>query len=646
MYLSSIYIKNHDLFNEPQTINFGGKYIYDFSNILGIKRKTNENFIENFYSFRNLELVSAIVGKNGTGKTTLIRDIISFLYDKGYGYDYIIYLENGNITYKASSRIVHGSSFIEQSLDISLDTLYYSPYLDFKEPVEGIDLSYDSIINEDFEAAENKFLENNQINYHRWLKARNSIQILEFQSSKYSNELNSFFDFPEIKHAKISFIRHRIDVDYEKDKIQFHNTPFDLQFCIQPLYELIKKESDAINKNRPKGYSLVNLQKELFKNYIIMDVLCLLIKQMEKTNQYLREGHLELSNGEFEKLIRKLNSKEALYKFLDLHYFYVGKNKLKILPVEETKEMIDYLFSIIDNLETKNDRDTTNFDWDHKSIYLGINETRELIKFQTTFLNKVDQYYGGLKDEKGLVLFRKSERIEGIISYEPSERNLSSGETALLNFYSRIYYYFKKNVIELESIKRKDFYILFLDEADMGFHPKWKKAFVKSITTFLPEFFNSLDSKIQIIFTTHDTLTLSDIPNSQITYIDKAKDSNIILSVLNKPQKSFGANITDLLADSFFVNDGLMGDFAKEKIQETIDWLNSFINKDIINPDISEEKIQQHERLIKIIDEPLLNYKLTEMFQTVFTNRIDKKNVAKEIRDLAKKAGINLTDLI
>ncbi len=646
MYLSSIYLKNHNLFNEPQTINFGGRYIYDFSNILGIRRKTNEKFIENFYSFENIELVSAIVGKNGTGKTTLLRDLASFLKEKGYGYDYILFLENGSITYQISSSIIFGCEFNEKHFDISFDTLYYSPYLDFKEPLIGIDLSYDAILEEDFELAKDKLVAYNDVNSKRWLKSKNSLRILEFQSSKYSIELKEFFDFPEIKRARISFIRHKIDINYDTNTIRFHNTPFDLQFLLQPLYELINNEATEINKNRPKGYSLVKLQKNLFKNYLLLDVVYLLIKQMEKTNEYLQEGHLEIDSKKFERLIDGLNSKDALFKFLELHYFYGGKNKIKILPIEETKQMINYLFDIIDNLEAKDDRDTTNFNWNEKSIYLNIEQTRKLIEFHTDFLNKVDQYYGGLMNEGGQVLFRKSERIEGLINYEPSERDLSSGETALLNFYSRIYYYFKRQHFDLKSIEKKDFYILLLDEADMGYHPKWKKTFVKSITSFLPSFFKSLEAQIQIIFTTHDALTLSDIPNSQITYIDKKGGNNIILSEADKPQKSFGANITDLLSDSFFIGDGLMGDFAKEKIQETIDWLNSFIIENKVNPEISEDIINQHEALIKIIDEPLLNYKLTEMFQTVFPNRIDKENTVKQIRDLAEKAGLDLKDLM
>ncbi|NRD19517.1 AAA family ATPase [Winogradskyella eckloniae] len=638
MYLASIYLENHNLFDKPQTINFGGRFIYDFSNILGITRKQNKSFIENFYSVDNLELVSAIVGKNGTGKTTLLRDLIDFLKGKGYGYNFILFLEKGSSTYTVSSSMVFGCDFIESSIDLSFDTLYYSPYLDFKEPLNGIDLSYDTILEEDFEASKGKFLGSEDINPKRWLKSQNSLRILEFQSSEYALGLKSFFDFPEIERSRISFIRYKIDVDNSNDKIQFHNTPMDLQYSLQPLYNLISKERTTINQNRYEGYSLVELQKNLFKNNLIMDVICMLIKQMEKTNQYLQEGFLEINSKEFNELIENLDSREALFKFLELHYFKIGVNKSQILPIEETKDMVNYLFDLIDNLEAENDRDTRNFDWSYKSIYLNLEQTRRLIEYHTRFLNKVDQYYGGIEDTNGKVLFKKSERIEGLVNYEPSERDLSSGETALLNFYSRIYYYFKKQLIDLESIEKKDFYIILLDEADMGYHPKWKKSFVKSIVSFLPKFFKTLEADIQIIFTTHDPLTLSDIPKNNVTYLSK-KDSGETY-ILNTDEvchkKTFGANIHDLLADSFFLEDGFMGEFAEEVITDLVNYLTFDVEEEISAENvknIKEWNEKKAKKLIGIIDEPLIKERVQSLFNKKFLYN-DKDLLRLKIKEL------------
>ena len=78
---------------------------------------------------------------------------------------------------------------------------------------------------------------------------------------------------------------------------------------------------------------------------------------------------------------------------------------------------------------------------------------------------------------------------------------------------------------------------------------------------------------------------------------------------------SFGANITDLLSDSFFIDDGLIGNFAKQKIEECIEWLKYGGRDESLKEDFS--------KLIKMIDEPILRNKLAEMFDNVFESDLE-----------------------
>lgn len=90
MRLVAIYIKEHEyLFDEPITLNFGGKYNYEFESTtqkVFVKRTENINFIEGFFDQTKLksqiELISAIVGKNGAGKSSVLDIIRSFFYKK------------------------------------------------------------------------------------------------------------------------------------------------------------------------------------------------------------------------------------------------------------------------------------------------------------------------------------------------------------------------------------------------------------------------------------------------------------------------------------------------------------------------------------------------------------------------------------
>ena len=138
-----------------------------------------------------------------------------------------------------------------------------------------------------------------------------------------------------------------------------------------------------------------------------------------------------------------------------------------------------------------------------------------------------------------------------------------------------------------------------------------------------------------------------------------------VLSKDKQPDRSFGANITDLLAGSFFVSNGLIGEFANEKIDEVIKWLN----KKIVEKEIAELKSQKDVdkelllaksksldtfktiadldkdyvvKLIKIIDEPLLRYKLEEMYHKIYPKEINREDVIAQIQLLAKNSGLNV----
>ena len=137
--------------------------------------------------------------------------------------------------------------------------------------------------------------------------------------------------------------------------------------------------------------------------------------------------------------------------------------------------------------------------------------------------------------------------------------------------------------------------------------------------------------KIQIIISTHDPLTLSDIPNYNIVYIDRIKNEKSDIVHISegdsKPKQSFGANVHDLLANSFFLEDGLMGDFAKDKIEKTIEWLGKKLKSIQENTDANLDEVQSvkqyHLAIINIIDEPLLKHKLEEMYYDAFPDDID-----------------------
>ena len=154
---------------------------------------------------------------------------------------------------------------------------------------------------------------------------------------------------------------------------------------------------------------------------------------------------------------------------------------------------------------------------------------------------------------------------------------------------------------------------IILDEIELYYHPEWQKRYVKdlleSISNIPNESINNIEG-INITFLTHSPFILSDIPSTNVLKLRKG-----IPDEYSPEELTFGANINDVLANEFFLGNGLIGDFAKEKIQEIINYINYPAKRNeiewITKPIIAKKLIEQ-------IGEPYLSEKLKDMFLEAF----------------------------
>ena len=116
------------------------------------------------------------------------------------------------------------------------------------------------------------------------------------------------------------------------------------------------------------------------------------------------------------------------------------------------------------------------------------------------------------------------------------------------------------------KIKKERFLFIniLLDEIDLGLHPQWQKKFLNLILNI----FKNYSIKLNIILTSHSTFILSDLPKENIIFLEKGKQ----VYPFEDGKQTFGANIHTLLSHGFFMKEGLMGEFAKEKIQSIINY--------------------------------------------------------------------------
>ena len=632
--ITSIYIRKHSyLVDNPLTLNFGGEYLYSFKEegqSLIISRNQNEKYIPNFFNISEsdskIELLSAIVGENGVGKSSILDIIRSvFSNSNGFTHNKVVVL----VEIEGKTKILCPNTSLKcylvekpfeeiEKVNESYQSIYYSPHFDLKynsnyDELDKYDISLDKYIKQDL----NNIKQNDIQDIHNELNFKNTLRIIEFITSDIfqQKEILSVFEIPQYEYASLIFKEKKIRKN-QNEEIDFRNTPYRFREIIE---NILRKIDDGIETVYYHLKSIHNLDKivfmrDIFKNVVLKTILSVIIDMLEERNTYLEEGILE---NKYSLNLENLDTIEAFLFFVENAYVKNGE-KYKIFKDDLFKNFLDNIFNVIDSVSNKSD--ISDFPYNSVTIKIKVENIKNLIGLHREIVKNFMNY-------PNMSTYKNINQYE-FITIDPLGRSLSSGELSILNFFSKLYFFLQNS--PFISLSKKN-YILLLDEADLGLHPMWKKRFIDIILKSVPYFFEGLTSKpnLQIILTTHDPLTLSDIPKHNVIFLEKAEEGKCRIS--SEVQKTFGANITDLLADSFFIKDGLIGDFAKSKINEVITWINENRNK----TKIDEEKLAYYKKVIELIDERVIKLKLSEMITELLPdNTFYNKVIDDEIKRL------------
>jgi len=203
--------------------------------------------------------------------------------------------------------------------------------------------------------------------------------------------------------------------------------------------------------------------------------------------------------------------------------------------------------------------------------------------------------------------------IDILMDDDKSFNLLSSGEKQKIYATSSIIYHLQN----IESVHRgnsnniKYKYVnLILDEIELYFHPDMQRTFISDLLNAI-ERNGALDNIVglNIVLVTHSPFILSDILKSQTLYLtgDTNEEKDF--------RDTFGANIHTLLDDSFFMENGLMGEYSKTIIEDIITDLNKHRNKTKILDKLEKNSIKQ---IISNIGEPFLKKKIFDMYFSLF----------------------------
>lgn len=174
--------------------------------------------------------------------------------------------------------------------------------------------------------------------------------------------------------------------------------------------------------------------------------------------------------------------------------------------------------------------------------------------------------------------------------------DMSSGESARLTIFARVLSLFTMQGLMPDALKygRGGNYVIYFDEAELYFHPSWQRTLVNDMITFLDTLNenNEYYDNVTLYFSSNSPFLLSDLPNTNVKYFQVA-DEEIV------DERTFGQNIHILLKNSFFMDEGVTGEFAKRRIKQVLDIINS-------NKKPSSKDVQLVNYICEILGEPIL----------------------------------------
>ncbi len=315
---------------------------------------------------------------------------------------------------------------------------------------------------------------------------------------------------------------------------------------------------------------------------------------------------------EFQDILCNAKSVNEFQQILDILYLqYIKEQNIKSV----------FAHNIVGNLEIK--FQTFKHCLDEKFDDFAGENNKEYISYKQVMYGTKE--YGQFLDLVKRSVFERE--YSYVLKYiDIGGLRLASGERALLNFFSWMhlvpYFNFISNDVE-ESLR--DNVLLLIDEIDLYCHPLWQQ----NLLCYLIEEVSAQYSgkNVQIIFTTHSPVVLSDMPLSNVIFL-KRENNKCCIDEERYHEETFGANIYKLFNDAFFLGKkGQMGEFAKRKIKDIIDKVKPDTRNidEVSYPTLTEEEIASLEQQIAMIGEKIVRDKLYEMLLKCKYNSLETR---------------------
>ncbi|MDV4102914.1 AAA family ATPase [Flavobacterium sp. I3-2] len=603
MQIHYIWIKEFNAIKESG-INLSSKFLihiekkHDFFSMIIMQ---NPDYISNFFKEENVTDVCAIIGKNGTGKSSVLKYIKENM-PNGLSSR----IENDIIVYSVDEK--HYIS-CPKSINLKLEN---NTDVDFKTQKYTKIRSSSGLGNADY-IYYNYLLDYNEDNTN-WHGLQNisTTSLLQKERKRILEEIQSV-EFKKVLLNSTSDIQYLHMMEVYQAVIFINNTEEELPFLKPKSLHLMldskeenyffgdhEKYSDVIDLinslksivphySSPEENFIGNLWYSVFINFLITE------RKYSVNNPYQHIVNLEEGDTRDLFIERFFTTMKGVTfpHSLNGKIYDVGIPKLENLSI-----LIPSFIALASELI------------ENKTINIK-NETEAFFQLNTG--SELD-----FKEFQDLYV-----KIKGITSFIQFRwHSLSSGEQSYLSLMSRFY-----SLVHEESVRLQKNLIILIDEGDTGYHPEWQRIFFKNTICFLSSLFHK--HSIQLIFTSNTPFLTSDLPKTNILFVQKTEEGiPFFLDKQNHNSNTFAANIHTLFSDSFYMDGMLIGEYAKDKINEIIKYLN--------DPEVTMSN-QNYKKIIDSIGEPLLRKKLQDMWFEKFGLQEKLEVLRKQVAEVEQK---------
>lgn len=229
-------------------------------------------------------------------------------------------------------------------------------------------------------------------------------------------------------------------------------------------------------------------------------------------------------------------------------------------------------------------------------------------------------------------------------AYEPlvkhwfqwSIEKLSEGEKSYIQLFSAL-----SEVINYAVSDGISSVLLLLDEPDQNLHPELSRQLIDLFNQFIKARLDieNQDLRIQLIVTTHSPFVVTDFSSDHVLYLERDEEGTVIRP---PAQQTFAANIHHLLMDDFFMEQTI-GEFARKQLNDIMQRMQVIGERRNKNEDAAplyEESYSQEEKdyiwaVIQAVGDPFVRHALHKKFESTFYSK--DQQIDREIQELRER---------